>query len=45
MLKLLKCGIGELEVLKIPFSQESIGSSPISGIGMSRANSDIHKRT
>ena len=45
MLILSRCGVGELEVLKIPFSQESIGSSPISGIRMSRANSDIHKRT
>ena len=33
LIKLCHCGgIGRHEGLKIPFSQESIGSSPISGI-------------
>ena len=32
MLKYPKCGVNENDVLKIPFSRESIGSSPISGI-------------
>ena len=31
MLKYPKCGVNGNDVLKIPFSQESIGSSPISG--------------
>ena len=36
---LCHCGeIGRHEGLKIPFSQESIGSSPISGISDSKQN-------
>ena len=44
MLKYPKCGVNENDVLKIPFSQESIGSSPISGMSENNYEKNTNMR-